>query len=79
LTERQASVQSEVIASVARKLSKILPNFCKKWPKYQNIYTKAGFQSPKPPQQTSVETLKYVQHKPCVETACLTENLFSKM
>jgi hypothetical protein len=49
------------MASVTRKLNKILPNFGKSGQKYQNIYIKAEFESLKPPYQTTVETLKYPQ------------------
>jgi len=56
-----------IVFSVTRRLEKNWPNFSKNSPKShqvkkgQNIYNKAQFESPKPLQQTTFVTLKYLQ------------------
>jgi hypothetical protein len=59
-----------------------LPNFSKNSPKSckvkkgQNTYKKAQFESPKHQQQTTFDTLKYLQ-LPCLENAYLDETLIN--
>ncbi len=45
--------------------------------KYQNIYIKASFESPKHLHQITIETLKYLKQI-CIEIACLSENWLAK-
>jgi hypothetical protein len=65
------------MTSVTKKLNTIFPNFWEKVAKTnKNINIKAKFESPKPPYQSTFETLKSIQ-KQCVETG-LGENWLIK-
>jgi hypothetical protein len=60
-------LKNALLIRVTRRLVENLPNFSKNIPKNfqgkkgQNIHNKAQFESPKHLQQTTFETLKYLQ------------------